>query len=212
MTTTSRLAKHVIQTAKCLDVMHASTQAKLNALHESRPFYTLFEPAPNHPYEGLIVSAANLVQKHDDTVAALLDMEMGSGNLRYELDKIQAHRIYDEVELDADAERLRLLAGVDAATVSAKNIADSALSLHHSCSWITDATTLKSLKYALELRHEKKHIKDHIEKPFVNITPDCRVALRSVKALCNVLMTLTVNGVRVGSQVDATQAPRFLKL
>jgi hypothetical protein len=212
MTITSRLAKHVVQTAKYLHVMHECTQAKINALQESRPFYTLFEPAPDHPYDGLTVSAANLVQKYDDIVAALLDMEMGSGNLRFELDKIQAQSMYDEVELDADAERLRLLVGVDAATITAKHIADSALSLHHSCMWITDATTLKSLKYALELRHKKKYIKDHIEKPFLNITPDCRVALRSVKALCNVLMTLPVNGVRVGSQVDATNKPRFLKL
>ena len=212
MTTTSRLAKHVIQTAKCLDVMHACTKDKLNALHESRPFYTLFEPAPAHPYDGLTVSATDLIRQHDDIVAALLDMEMGSGNLRLELDKTQAQSMYDEVEMDADAERLRLLAGVDAATVTAKHIADSALSLHRSCMLITDATTLKSLKWALELQHEKKYIKDHIEKPFLNITPDCRVALRSVKALCNVLMSLMVNGVRVGSQVDATQAPRFLKL
>jgi hypothetical protein len=192
--------------------MHECTKSKLSALYESRPFYTLFEPVPVHPYDNLIVSAAKLIQKHDYIVAVLLDMEMGSGNLRYELDKIQAQRMYDEVDLDADAERLRLLVGVDAANVTAKYIADSALSLLYSSIDIADTTTLKSLKWALGLQHEKKYIKDHIEKPFVNITPDCRVALRSVKALCNVLMTLTVNGVRVGSQVDATQAPRFLKL
>ena len=212
MTTTSRLAKQVVQTAKCLNVMNERAQAKLAALLESRPMYTLFDPAPSHPYDRLSTDTPELVEKHDYIVAALLDMEMGSGNLREELDKIQAHRMYDEIELDADVDRLRLLAGIDAASITAKDIADSVLSLFRHCDGITDSTKLSALKHRLEQQHEKQHVKNHIEVPFLNITPECRSALNAVKSLCNLLMTLTVNGVLVGSQVDAKQAPRFLKL
>lgn len=212
MTTTSRLAKQVVQTAKCLDVVHDRAQAKLAALHESRPAYTLFDPAPEHPYDSLVVSTSNLIKQHDDIVAALLDMEMGSGNLREELDKIQAHRMYDEIELDVDVDRLRLLTGIDTASIAAKDIADSALALFYRCDGITDSTKLSALKHRLEQQHEKQHVKNHIEMPFLSITPECRSALNAVKSLCKLLIALTVNGVLVSSQVDAKQAPRFLKL
>ena len=212
MTTASRLAKQVLQAAKCVDVVYVKAEEKLAALLATRPSYVLFEPAPTHPYTSLVCDAEHLVKQHDEIVAALLDMEMGSGNLREELDKIQAHRIYDDIELDADVDRLRLLTGIDAESITAKDIADSALSLFRNCDGITDSTKLSSLKHRLEQQHEKQHVKNHIEVPFLNITPECRSALNAVKSLCNLLMTLTVNGVLVGSQVDAKQAPRFLKL
>ena len=212
MTTESRLAKQVLQTAKCVDVVNAKAEEKLAALLATRPSYVLFEPAPTHPYTSLVCDAEHLVKQHDEIVAALLDMEMGSGNLREELDKIQAHRIYDDIELDADVDRLRLLTGIDAESITAKDIADSALALFRHCDGITDSTKLSSLKWSLEQQHEKQHVKNHIEVPFLNITPECRSALNAVKSLCNLLMELTVNGVLVGSQVDAKQAPRFLKL
>ena len=211
MTTVSRLAKQVVQTAKCLDVVHERAHAKLAALHESRPMYRLFDPVPAHPYDGLSGSMSSLIKKNDDIVAALLDIDMGNGNLREELDKIQAHRMYDDIELDADVDRLRLLAGIDAASITAKDIADNALSFFYHCDGITDSTKLSSLKFRLEQQHEKQHAKNHIEVPFLNITPECRNALKEVKALCKMLMTLTVNGVLVGSQVDAKHAPKFLK-
>jgi hypothetical protein len=212
MTTASRLAKQVLQTAKCIDVVHVKAEEKLAALLATRPSYVLFEPAPTHPYTSLVNDAEHLVKQHDEIVAALLDMEMGSGNLREELDKIQAHRMHDAIELDADVDRLRLLAGIDTASITAKDIADSALSLFRHCDGITDNTKLSSLKYLLEQQHEKQHVKNHIEMPFLNITPECRNALKEVKSLCNLLMTLTVNSVLVSSQIDAKQAPRFLKL
>jgi hypothetical protein len=191
MTTASRLAKQVVQTAKCLDVVNAKAEEKLAALLATRPSYVLFVPAPTHPYTSLVYDAEHL---------------------REELDKIQAHRMYDEIELDADVDRLRLLTGIDAASITAKDIADSALSLFRHCDGITDSTKLSSLKWSLEQQHEKQHIKNHIEMPFLNITPECRSALNAIKSLCNLLMALTVNGVLVGSQVDATNKPRFLKL
>jgi len=212
MTTASQLAKKLIQTAKCLDVVRTRTQEKWDALLASRPSYVLFEPVPEHPYTSLVQSAQHLVQEHDDIVAALLDMEMGSGNLREELEKIQAQRMYDDAEVDADIDRLRLLEGIDAATITAKGIADSAMSLFHHCDGITDSTKLSFLKYSLEQQHEKQHVKNHIEMPFLNITPECRSALKEVKSLCKLLMALTVNSVRVGNQIDASRAPKFLKL
>lgn len=212
MTIASRLAKQVVQTAKCVAVVLEGANVKWEALLETRPAYVLLEPQPSHPYNNLKNSASHLVAQHDEIVAALLDMEMGSGHLREELDKIQAHRMYDDIELDADVDRLRLLEAVDAASITAKDIADSALSLFRHCDGITDSTKLSSLKWSLEQQHEKQHVKNHIEVPFLNITPECRSALNAIKSLCNLLMVLTVNGVRVGSQVDATNAPRFLKL
>jgi len=212
MTTASQLAKKLIQTAKCLDVVRTRTQEKWDALLASRPSYVLFEPVPEHPYTSLVQSAQHLVKEHDDIVAALLDMEMGSGNLREELEKIQAQRMYDDAEVDADIDRLRMLEGIDAATITAKDIADSALSLFRHCDGITDSTKLSFLKCSLEQQHEKKHLKNHIENPFINITPECRIAVKEIKSLCKLLVQLSVNGVHVGSQIDASRAPKFLKL
>ena len=211
MTTASRLAKQVVQTAKCVAVVLEGANVKWDALLETRPAYVLLEPQPSHPYNNLKNSASHLVEQHDEIVAALLDMEMGSGHLREELDKIQAHRMYDAIELDADVDRLRLLEAVDTASITAKDIADSTLSLFYTILHIGDAVKLSSLKYSLGLYYEKKNISNHIEKPFIDITLECRSALKEVKSLCKLLMALTVNGVLVGSQVDAKQAPRFLK-
>jgi len=212
MTTVSRLAKQVLQTTKSLDVVYAKAEEKLAALLATRPAYVLIEPAPAHPYTTLIYTAEHLVKQHDEIVAALLDLEIGNGNLREELDKIQAHRMYDEIELDADVDRLRRLEGNDPTSITAKDIANSTLSMLYNCIDIADSTKLSELKYTLGLQHEKKYVKNHIENPFLNITAECRTAVKEVKAVCNVLMSLTVNGVRVSSQVDAINAPRFLKL
>lgn len=211
MTTISRLAKQVVQTAKCVDVVRAKTEVRWDALLASRPSYVLFEPVPKHPYTMFIQSAQDLVQQHDYIVAALLDVEMGSGNLREELDKIQAKRMYDDAAVDADIDRLRLLEGIDAATITAKDIADSTLWILISIHSISDKSKLSYLKYLLEQQYEKKHLKKHIENPFVNITPECRIAVKEIKSLCKLLVQLTVNGVHVGSQLDASRTPKFLK-
>ena len=211
MTTASRLAKQVVQTAKCVDVVRSRTKARWDALLASRPSYVLFEPVPEHPYTMFVQSAQDLVQQHDYIVAALLDVEMGSGNLREELDKIQAQRMYDDAAVDADIDRLRLLEGIDAATITAKDIADSTLWILISIHSITDDSKLSYLKYLLEQQHEKKHLKNHIENPFLNITPECRIAVKEIKSLCKLLVQLTVNGVHVGSQLDASRTPKFLK-
>ena len=211
MTTASRLAKQIVQTAKCVDVVRARTEARWDALLASRPSYVLFEPVPKHPYTMFIQSAQDLVQQHDYIVAALLDVEMGSGNLREELDKIQAQRMYDDAAVDADIDRLRLLEGIDAATITAKYIAEKTLLILRSIHSITDDSKLSYLKYLLEQQHEKKHLKNHIENPFLNIAPECRIAVKEIKSLCKLLVQLTVNGVHVGSQLDASRTPKFLK-
>ena len=212
MTTASRLAKQVVQTAKCVNVVRARTEARWDALLASRPSYVLFQPVPKHPYTMFIQSAQDLVQHHDYIVAALLDVEMGSGNLREELDKIQAQKMYDDAAVDADIDRLRLLEGIDAATITAKYIAEKTLLILRSIHSITDDSKLSYLKYLLEQQHEKKHLKNHIENPFLNITPECRIAVKEIKSLCKLLVQLTVNGVHVGSQLDASRTPKFLKL
>ena len=212
MTTASRLAKQIVQTAKCVDVVRSRTEARWDALLASRPSYGLFEPVPEHPYTMFVQSAQDLVQQHDGIVAALLDVEMGSGNLREELDKIQAQRMYDDAAVDADIDRLRLLEGIDAATIKAKYIAEKTLLILRSIHSITDDSKLSYLKYLLEQQHEKKHLKNHIENPFLNITPECRIAVKEIKSLCKLLVQLTVNGVHVGSQLDASRTPKFLKL
>ena len=211
MTTASRLAKQIVQTAKCVDVVRARTEARWDALLASRPSYVLFEPVPKHPYTMFVQSAQDLVQQHDGIVAALLDVEMGSGNLREELDKIQAQKMYDDAAVDADIDRLRLLEGIDAATITAKYIAEKTLLILRSIHSITDDSKLSYLKYLLEQQHEKKHLKNHIENPFLNITPECRIAVKEIKSLCKLLVQLTVNGVHVGSQLDANRTPKFLK-
>ena len=211
MTTASRLAKQIVQTAKCVDVVRSRTEARWDALLASRPSYGLFEPVPEHPYTMFVQSAQDLVQQHDGIVAALLDVEMGSGNLREELDKIQAQRMYDDAAVDADIDRLRLLEGIDAATITAKDIADSTQWILLSIHSISDKSKLSYLKYLLEQKYEKKHLKNHIENPFLNITPECRIAVKEIKSLCKLLVQLTVNGVHVGSQLDASRTPKFLK-
>ena len=211
MTTASRLAKQVVQTAKCVNVVRARTEARWDALLASRPSYVLFQPVPKHPYTMFVQSAQDLVQQHDYIVAALLDVEMGSGNLREELDKIQAQKMYDDAAVDADIDRLRLLEGIDAATITAKYIAEKTLLILRSIHSITDDSKLSYLKYLLEQQHEKKHLKNHIENPFLNITPECRIAVKEIKSLCKLLVQLTVNGVHVGSQLDASRTPKFLK-
>ncbi len=211
MSTVSRLAKQVVQTAKCIDVVRARTEARWDALLASRPSYVLFEPVPKHPYTMFVQSAKDLVKQHDYIVAALLDVEMGSGNLREELDKIQAQRMYDDAAVDADIERLRLLEGIDAAKITAKDIADRTLWILISIHSISGESKLSHLKYLLEQQYEKKYLKNHIENPFVNITPECRIAVKEIKSLCKLLVQLTVNGVHVGSQLDASRTPRFLK-
>ena len=211
MTTASRLAKQIVQTAKCVDVVRSRTEARWDALLASRPSYGLFEPVPEHPYTMFVQSAQDLVQQHDGIVAALLDVEMGSGNLREELDKIQAQRMYDDAAVDADIDRLRLLEGIDAATIKAKDIADSTLSILRSIHSISDKSKLSYLKYLLEQQYEKKHLKNHIENPFFNTTPECRIAVKEIKSLCKLLVQLTVNGVHVGSQLDASRTPKFLQ-
>ena len=211
MTTASRLAKQIVQTAKCVDVVRARTEARWDALLASRPSYVLFEPVPEHPYTMFVQSAQDLVQQHDYIVAALLDVEMGSGNLREELDKIQAQRMYDDAAVDADIDRLRLLEGIDAATITAKYIAEKTLLILRSIHSVTDDSKLSYLKYLLEQQHEKKHLKNHIENPFINTTPECRIAVKEIKSLCKLLVQLTVNGVHVGSQLDASRTPKFLQ-
>ena len=212
MSSLSRIAKQVVQTAKCLKVVRLSTQAKWDALLASRPSYTLFDNPPNHPYTALVQSAEQLENNFDKIIAALIDFEIGSGALREELDKIQAIRMYDEVELDSDVERLRLIEGDDTTTLTAKTLADDTMALYHMCVMLSDKVKLKYIKDELAEMHKKKYIVNHIEKPFLNITLECRNAVKEVKSMCNLLMALTINGVHVASQVDASRAPKFFRL
>ena len=212
MSSLSRIAKQVIQTAKSLKVVRVSTQAKWDALLASRPSYTLFDNPPNHPYTALVQSAEQLENHFDKIIAALLDLEIGSGTLREELDKIQAFRMYDEVELDSDVERLRWMASDDTTSMTAKTLADDTMALYHTSVMLSDAVKLKRIKDELAEMHRKKLIVNHIEKPFLNISPECRSAVKEAKSLCKLLVALTIDGVRVASQVDASRAPKFLKL
>ena len=212
MSSLSRIAKQVVQTAKSLKLVRVSTQAKWDALLASRPSYTLFDNPPSHPYTALVQSAEQLENHFDKISAALLDLEIGSGTLREELDKIQAIRMYDEVELDSDVERLRLIASDDTTTMTAKTLADETMALYHKCDMVADAVKLKRIKDELAEIHKKKYIANHIEKPFLNITPECRSAVKEVKSFCKLLVEWNVDGVRFASQVDVSKAPKFLKL
>lgn len=212
MSSLSRIAKQVVQTAKSLKVVRVSTQAKWDALLASRPSYTLFDNPPSHPYTALVQSAEQLENHFDKIVAALIDFEVGSGTLREELEKIQAFKMYDEVELDSDVERLRLIASDETKKMTAKTLADSTIALYRQCDDLSDKAKLKRTKDDLAEIHEKKFIVKHLENPILNITPDCRNAVKDVKSLCNSLVALTIDGVRVASQVDASKAPKFLKL
>ena len=71
MSSLSRIAKQVVQTAKSLKVVRLSTQAKWDALLASRPSYTLFDNPPNHPYTALVQSAEQLENHFDKIIAAL---------------------------------------------------------------------------------------------------------------------------------------------
>jgi hypothetical protein len=212
MSSLSRIAKQVVQTAKSLKVVSTSAHAKWAALLASRPSYTLFENPPNHPYTVLVQSAEQLEIQFEKIIAALLDLEIGSGTLREELDKIQGFKVYDEVELDSDVERLRFIASDGTTAVTAEMIAEEAMRLYYTCVMVSDAVKLKYIKDELAEMHKKKYIVNHIEKPFLNITLECRNAVKEVKSMCNLLMALTIDGVHVASQVDASRAPKFLKL
>jgi hypothetical protein len=212
MTIASRIAKHTIQTAKYLDIISRLMIKKWEALLTSRPSYVLLEPKLDHPYVSLMGSAQNLLNSHDQIVATLLDIDMGSGNLREELDKLQAHRIYDGIELDADIDRLRLMDGVESASVTAKEIADKTQLMLNQSILVVDSVKLSEIKNSLALQHEKIHISNHIEKPFLDITPDCRAALKEVKSMCKALVLINLNGISVGSHIESNYTTRFLKL
>lgn len=212
MSTQSSLAKQAVKAAKSFGSVRQKTKEKWGVILATNAMYTLFEEPPSHPYTRLAQSAVQLVEDFETIIAAVLDLALGSGNLREELDKLQAVRIYDGIEVDADIDRLRLLAPVDSRAVTAKDIADKTIALFLKCSSISDYSKLSAIKDALSLEHAKKNVKRHIEKPFIDIGPECRSAVKDVKSLCKWLMAVTVNDVRVSSQVVAGTAPKFLKL
>jgi len=212
MFTQSSLAKQAVKTAKSFGILREKTQEKWDVMLATNAMYTLFEEPPSHPYTRLAQSAVELVDDFQKIIAALLDLPIGSGNLREEFDKLQATRIYDGIELDVDIDQLRLLAAIGSGVVTERDIADKTIALYRKCLAISDYSKLSAIKDSLSLQHAKKNIKRHIEKPFIDIGPQCRSAVKEVKSLCKLLMTVSVNNIRVSSQVDAGTAPKFLKL
>jgi len=206
MATAARIAKQAAKTYQSVLLVRERAQDKLDALLASQAAYTLFEHDETHPYYGQLESAKRLVGRYEELVGLVLGVNVGNGTIALELDKIQATLIVNDKEKDEGNEALRALQKVSQRKIQALKLGEKVVSVYESAIWMWSFCDLKATKARLEQIHEKRHIKRHLEVPYLNINAECRNVVKDVKKLAAMLLNLTVKGKSVRLELDAKRA------
>lgn len=203
MATAKRIAKQTAKTYQSVLLVRERAQDKLDALLASQAAYTLFEHDETHPYYGQLESAKKFVDRFEELAGLLLGVDAGNGTIALELDKIQATLIVNDKDKDESIEALCVLPKASQRKIQALKLGEQMTSVYESATWLWSFCDLKATKAQLEKLHEKKHIKRHLEVPYININAECRNAVKDVKKLAAMLLNLMVKGKSVRLELEA---------
>ena len=200
----TRIAKQTAKTYQSILLVRERAQDKLDALLASQAAYRIFEHDEAHPYYGQVKNAQRFVDTFELLASMVLGVDTGNGTIEFELDKLRATLIVKDKEKDAGFEALSALP--IASTIEAKKLGEQVAGVYESAIWIWSFCDLKATTAQLEKLHEKKHIKRHLEVPYINMTSECRNAVKDVKKLVAMLLNLTVNDKSVRLELESKRA------
>jgi hypothetical protein len=203
MATATRIAKQTAKTYQSVLLVRKVAQDKLDALLASQATYTIFEHNETHPYYGQLDNAKRFVDRFEELACLVSGVDTGNGTIAFELDKIQATLIVNDKDIDESIEALRALPKANQRKIQALKLAEQVTNVYETATWIWSFCDLKATKAQLEKLHSKKLIKRHLEVPYININAECRNAVKDVKKLAAMLLTLTVKGKSVRLELEA---------
>ena len=203
MATATRIAKQTAKTYQSVLLVRERAKDKLNALLASQVAYTLFDNDETHPYYTQVKNAESFVDRFEELAGLVLGVDVGNGTITLELDKMQATLIVNDKDIDEGIEALRGLPKVSQRKIQALKLGEQVASVYETAIWMWSYCDLKATKAQLEKIHEKKHIKRHLEVPYLNINAECRNAVKDVKKLAVMLLNLTIADKSVHLELDS---------
>ena len=141
MATATRIAKQTAKTYQSVLLVRERTQDKLDALLDSQAMYRLFEHDEKHPYYTQVINAQNFVDGFEELAGLVLGVDVGSGTIGDELDKIQATLIVKGKEKDADIEVLRSVPKASKRKIQATTLGEQVEHVYNSATWIWSFAT-----------------------------------------------------------------------
>ena len=211
MATATRIAKQTAKTYQSVLLVRERAQDKLDALLDSQAMYRLFEHDEKHPYYTQVINAQNFVDGFEELAGLVLGVDVGSGTIGDELDKIQATLIVKGKEKDADIEALRSVPKASKRKIQATTLGEQVERVYNSATWMWSFCDLKATKHILEQLHGKSQVKRHLEVPYININAECRTAVKDVKKLAAMLLNLTIKRKNVRDELDKRRTLLALK-
>ncbi len=207
MATAARTTKHIIQAYKAVRRAEEQTQAKLDALLETNALYKLFEHDQQHPYYKLADAANNTLIEFEMLVAGVMEWTLSSGTIGEELDKVKAHQIVNDEDVDDDLDALRL---IQPNTMTEAEAAEKLLAVYNSASVVWSRSGAAIINTELALQHGTKNVSRHKENSEVKITTECGAAVREIKKLAKEMRELGNGSSTIRRELEKKQVMRGL--
>ena len=207
MATAARTTKHIIQAYKAVRRAEEQTQAKLNALLETNALYKLFEHEQKHPYYKLADAANKTLSEFEMLVAGVMDWTLSSGTIGEELDKVKAHQIVNDEDVDDDLDALRL---IQPRTMTEAEATEKLLAVYNSASVVWSRSGAAIINTELAMQHGTKNVPKHKEIPEIKITTECGAAVREIKKLAKELRELGNGSSTIRRELEKKQVMRGL--
>lgn len=207
MATAARTTKHIIQAYKAVRRAEEQTQAKLDALLETNALYKLFEHDQQHPYYKLADTAKNTLIEFEMLVAGVMEWTLSSGTIGEELDKVKAHQIVNDEDVDDNLDALRL---IKPQTMTEAEAAEKLLAMYNSASVVWSRSGAAIINTELAMQHGTKNVPRHKETPEIKITTECGAAVREIKKLAKELREIGNGSSTIRRELEKKQVMRGL--
>lgn len=137
-----------------------------------------------------------------------MDWTIGRDTIADEVELTKARQIVNEMPSDEDVDELRQLTPVE---MTEAEVAQKLLALLGLASSQWSFSELKMVKYSIRNAYGASKVVRHLETPILNITPDCRNAVREIKRLGKMLLECGCGNTTVRSELEKMQMMRVLK-
>lgn len=202
MSSAPKLAKHCIQTHAAVALVQQRLQEKLDKLLETQPYYHLFDGIENHPYSKLPALGKDLCCDFSDLYAGIAELDISGNTIANAIEKLAATQALDETEVDASVMALGQVAPCSA---SIEETAKQLIKLFHKATLIWSQTDNKSLKNDIVAKLGKKAVANSMEVPLINVTPDCKKAVKEIKSLAKQLLAVGEGARTIGTELEQQQ-------
>ncbi len=208
MTTAPKLAKQFIQTCAAIKVVEQRLQEKLDRLVETRPFYQLFDDVlQSHPYAKLPLLGQNLNLAFTDLFQSVAGWNIHGETVIDAIGRTLTLQMHEGEGVDAS---VSVLSALLTKSATAEEASEQLRSLFHQATLIWSRCDNKTLKAEVTALHGKKGVVNNMETPLLNISPECKDAVKEVTKLAKLVLGISDGNRTIGEELEQTQAMHVL--